>query len=300
MRFVIFTHSLVSDWNNGNAHFVRGLASELLEQGCELHILEPADGWSPEPAGTRQVRGFRVRQMYPQRSTLRSASSISKCTSAVRLVLVHEWNTLALCGRGHHQAKIAATALVPRHTIGACPAMVHRRARSPALRRCTCTVRSSGNDIRQRLGPPRLTFMRRPYASIPPYEKSRRGGSCLIGNWEMVDVVWCGVPVRPVEIRLRARVFGVRYPEAALRELTAAGIDTAAGCPPFACRKCLPGTASPSTSRRPYVEVRMAFNVRPFEAMACGFCWSPRLARHGSSVRRQFLVARDGREMTAH
>ena len=26
MRFVIFTHSLVSDWNHGNAHFLRGFA----------------------------------------------------------------------------------------------------------------------------------------------------------------------------------------------------------------------------------------------------------------------------------
>ena len=33
MRFVIFTHSLVSDWNHGNAHFLRGIARELIEQG---------------------------------------------------------------------------------------------------------------------------------------------------------------------------------------------------------------------------------------------------------------------------
>ena len=26
----LFTHSLVSDWNHGNAHFLRGIATELL------------------------------------------------------------------------------------------------------------------------------------------------------------------------------------------------------------------------------------------------------------------------------
>jgi len=43
MRFVIFTHSLVSDWNHGNAHFLRGIASELLSLGHELRIFEPED-----------------------------------------------------------------------------------------------------------------------------------------------------------------------------------------------------------------------------------------------------------------
>ena len=30
MRVVIFCHSLASDWNHGNAHFLRGVARELL------------------------------------------------------------------------------------------------------------------------------------------------------------------------------------------------------------------------------------------------------------------------------
>ena len=46
MRIVIFTHSLLSDWNHGNAHFLRGYAQELLARGHQLHILEPRDGWS--------------------------------------------------------------------------------------------------------------------------------------------------------------------------------------------------------------------------------------------------------------
>ena len=28
VRFVLFYHSLVSDWNHGNAHFLRGVLSE--------------------------------------------------------------------------------------------------------------------------------------------------------------------------------------------------------------------------------------------------------------------------------
>ena len=46
MRFVIFTHSLVSDWNHGNAHFLRGVATELVERGHDRAHLRAADGWS--------------------------------------------------------------------------------------------------------------------------------------------------------------------------------------------------------------------------------------------------------------
>ena len=36
MRTVIFCHSLISDWNHGNAHFLRGIAGELQAQQREL------------------------------------------------------------------------------------------------------------------------------------------------------------------------------------------------------------------------------------------------------------------------
>jgi hypothetical protein len=38
MRIVLFVQSLVSDWNHGNAHFLRGVAAELVERGHELEV----------------------------------------------------------------------------------------------------------------------------------------------------------------------------------------------------------------------------------------------------------------------
>src|SRR5436190_9429589 len=62
MRIVIFTHSLVSDWNHGNAHFLRGVASELVSRGNQVTIYEPRDGWSyrnlVERQGLAAVRDF--------------------------------------------------------------------------------------------------------------------------------------------------------------------------------------------------------------------------------------------------
>ena len=47
MRFVIFTHSLVSDWNHGNAHFLRGVATELVARGHEVAHLRTARRLEP-------------------------------------------------------------------------------------------------------------------------------------------------------------------------------------------------------------------------------------------------------------
>ncbi|MDB5623989.1 MAG: glycosyltransferase protein, partial [Devosia sp.] len=46
MRFVFYTHSLVSDWNHGNAHFLRGVMRDLVRRGHEALALEPQDAWS--------------------------------------------------------------------------------------------------------------------------------------------------------------------------------------------------------------------------------------------------------------
>jgi len=46
LRFRFFAHSWISDWNHGNAHFLRGLASELLRMGHDVRCYEEKDGWS--------------------------------------------------------------------------------------------------------------------------------------------------------------------------------------------------------------------------------------------------------------
>ena len=46
MKCVLFYHALTSCWNNGNAHFLRGVARELREFGHHVVVYEPAEGWS--------------------------------------------------------------------------------------------------------------------------------------------------------------------------------------------------------------------------------------------------------------
>ena len=46
MRIVMFYQSLVSDWNHGNAHFLRGVLSELIARGHDVRAFEPESAWS--------------------------------------------------------------------------------------------------------------------------------------------------------------------------------------------------------------------------------------------------------------
>jgi spore maturation protein CgeB len=46
LSFRIFAHSWTSDWNHGNAHFLRGLAYELTKLGHDVRCYEEVNSWS--------------------------------------------------------------------------------------------------------------------------------------------------------------------------------------------------------------------------------------------------------------
>src|SRR5919107_2410695 len=97
MRVVIFCHSLISDWNHGNAHFLRGVAGELLARGHDVVAYEPADGWSLNhliaEAGADAVERFHL--AFPAlraRVVDLEHLSLDEALDGADLVLVHEWN----------------------------------------------------------------------------------------------------------------------------------------------------------------------------------------------------------------
>src|SRR5215831_5625640 len=93
MRIALFYHSLVSDWNHGNAHFLRGVAAELLARGHDVSIYEPADSWSARNLaaeyGDEPERAFG--SAFP---ALRSTRyDVPPRELNADLVIVHEWNS---------------------------------------------------------------------------------------------------------------------------------------------------------------------------------------------------------------
>ena len=111
MRIVFFVHSLLSDWNHGNAHFLRGVATELRSRGHELRIYEPADAWSVQNLvadhGERALQATRV--AYPALDSIRYDAhtlDLDAALDGADVVLVHEWNTHDLVRRiGEHHAR---------------------------------------------------------------------------------------------------------------------------------------------------------------------------------------------------
>src|SRR5690242_3514208 len=109
MHIVVFCQSLISDWNHGNAHFLRGIGSELSSRGFTVSFLEPADSWSMaglvNEAGRAAVRGYFKRFDHLSVTQYDTASlDLVQVLDRASLVLVHEWNSSDLIARvGSHR-----------------------------------------------------------------------------------------------------------------------------------------------------------------------------------------------------
>jgi spore maturation protein CgeB len=101
-----FAHSLRSDWNNGNAHFLRGLLRSLGQLGHDVVIFEAADSWSIESLRSESRGAHSLQQFsdtYPDLSIHPYDSSDvaalefwREMLQEIEIVVVHEWNPAAL------------------------------------------------------------------------------------------------------------------------------------------------------------------------------------------------------------
>jgi spore maturation protein CgeB len=292
MRVVIFCHSLISDWNHGNAHFLRGITTELLARGHDVRVYEPADAWSVQnlvaDGGAEAVDGYR--SAYPDLTSFRyDAASIDleDVLDGANLVLVHEWNTHDLVHRiGRVRAQGGSFVLLFHDTHHR--SVTDERAMSAYDLRDYDGVLAFGDVIRQR-------YVDRGWAArawtwheaadprvFAPRGAAVGGDLVWIGNWgddersaELRDYLIA--PAR--DLQLRARVHGVRYPAAARAELAAAGIDYGGWLPNYRAPDVFARHAlTVHVPRRPYVEALPGIpTIRVFEALACGIplvsCW---------------------------
>ncbi len=114
MNFVLFYHSLISDWNHGNAHFLRGVVTELMQRGHTVRVFEPVRGWSlrnlREQCGDRPVEAFYsaypgLRSSFYDPATL----DLDEALEGADVVIVHEWSEPDLVARiGRHRSQCAA------------------------------------------------------------------------------------------------------------------------------------------------------------------------------------------------
>lgn len=326
MRIVVFCHSLVSDWNHGNAHFLRGITSELLHRGHDVRVFEPLDGWSranlvveegPEAVADVRAAFPRLRSSSYDVAELTSASGgdaqVAAMTDGADLVLVHEWNDPALVAAVGRHRSAGGYRLLFHDTH-------HRAATRPdEMARFDLRhydgVLAFGDVIRQiylKEGWADRAWTWHEAADVRVFRPldgvSRRGDLVWIGNWgdgERTEELrrFLVDPVR--RLGLRATAYGVRYPDEAQAELRAAGIGYGGWRANHRAPSAFAAHAvTVHVPRRPYVEALPGIpTIRPFEALACGIPlvsapWDDAegLFRPG----QDFLVARTSREMVRH
>lgn len=322
MRLVFFVHSLLSDWNHGNAHFLRGVASELTSRGHDVRVFEPRDAWSLQNLladhGEAALQGFHA--AYPGLASQRydlAALDLDRALDGADLVIVHEWNDHGLVARlGEHRKRAGhggGYRLLFHDTH-------HRSATAPGE---MAAYDLSGYDgVLAFGGVVRDTYLERGWAArawtwheaadtrvFHPVEgESKQGDLVWIGNWgdEERTAELHELLIGPVrDLRLDARVYGVRYPGAGREALAAAGIEYAGWLPNYEVPRTFARfRVTVHVPRRPYVEALPGIpTIRPFEALACGI---PLVSAPWDDAEglfhpgKDYLVARDGAAMKRH
>lgn len=319
MRFVMFYHSLVSDWNHGNAHFLRGVVAELVARGHDVLVYEPRDGWSRghlvQDHGQAPLETF-ARRFPALQSCFYDAGrlDLDEALEGADVVIVHEWNDPALVRAIGAHRRGARYALLFHDTH-------HRAVSDPeTLARFELGafdgVLAFGEVLRQLYvsrGWCRRAYTWHEAADVRVFQPAegpaeKDGDLVWVGNWgddeRTADLEEFLVgPVR--DLGLRARIYGVRYPSSAIAQLERAGIQYGGWIPNFEVPAVFARfRLTVHVPRRPYVQLLPGIpTIRPFEALACGLplVSAPWEDREGLfKVGRDYLLARDGREMREH
>ena len=319
MRFVMFAHSLRSDWNHGNAHFLRGVARELQARGHEVVAWEQRQPWSVTKlladVGDEPLHAFQ--DVYPTLDVRLYDPGVIDLDGMLRgadVVLVHEWTAPTLVRRiGEHRAAGGDYALLFHDSH-------HRSVSKPKeMRRYDLSgydgVLAFGDAVREvylEKGWAREAWTWQEAADTrvfhPMPEMERTGDLVWVGNWgddertqELDEFLL--TPAR--KLRLKTRVHGVRYPPEARRALKRAGIEHEGWVPNFKVPEVFARhRVTVHVPRRPYVEKLPGIpTIRVFEALACGIPlvsapWE--VGESGFTPGEDFLMARDGREMRRH
>jgi spore maturation protein CgeB len=322
MRFVFFTHSLVSCWNHGNAHFLRGVVRELQARGHETRVFEPANGWSRQNL-IREAGDGMIARFYTRFPELRSEVcqwerfDLERALDGTDVVVVHEWNEpwlvsalsrhrlaggryLLLFHDTHHRAVTAPDAMAQYALDGFDGALVF----GEALRQIYLSRGWASRVWTWHEAADMALF--RPLSDV-----ERTGDLIWIGNWgdeertaELAEFLLTPVQRLKRRLGLKALIHGVRYPPAALAAIERAGARYGGWLPNDDVPKAFAShRVTVHVPRRPYARALPGIpTIRVFEALACGI---PLISAPWSDceglfrVGEDFLVAESGERMTA-
>lgn len=314
MNIKLFYHSLLSDWNHGNAHFLRGITTELINRGHQVKVYEPRDGWSYthwyRENGERGIETFR--QVYPGLSSefYDDSTDFHQILREADLVIVHEWTDPSVIRQ--------LSDLKPRYTFRLLFHDTHHRSVTAPeeIERLDLSnydgVLAFGEVVRD-------LYLKKRWAKrawvwheaadtnvFRPHDTSEPIGDLVwIGNWgdderteELKEFL-----IEPVQkLGLKTKMYGVRYPPEAQALLKKSGISYGGYLPSWQ----VPGVLSTyrftvHIPRRAYARALPGIpTIRPFEALACGIPMISSPWRDSESLFRpeeDYLMVQDGVEM---
>ncbi|UVF20250.1 glycosyltransferase [Microvirga terrae] len=318
MKFVYFTHSLASCWNHGNAHFLRGVLRELVHGGHAVAVYEPRGAWSLENLlkdhGEAGLDSYR--RLYPELSSriFNQDLNLEEALADADVVIVHEWNEPWLVAAIGKVRRLGGQFTLLFHDTH------HRAVSDPdAIRQFDLDgydgVLAFGEtlaEVYRRWGWGDRVHVWHEAADTrlfhPPAREVERNGLVWIGNWgdgersaELESFLF-----RPAQaVGLPLEIYGVRYPDEALRTLARYGVTYRGWLPNARAPEVFSRhVATVHVPRRFYVEMLPGIpTIRVFEALACGIPlisapWhdSEGLFNPGSD----FLVAENDARMERH
>lgn len=312
MRIVIFSHSLISDWNNRNAHFMRGVASELLARGHDVRLYEPSDSCCLSQLlrerGVGAVAAFH--DAYPQLSCVLFDAvepELERLIQGAQLVLVDNWNTRELIGRlGRLRARASDFRLLLHHTPAPSASAV-----TPEDLQHYDGVLVCANALRERYAKQGFTNVyvwheaadTRVFMPLPPQEPRR--DLVWIGNWggELCSSQLQSYVLEPsAALQLTADFYGAHYPDAAARQLATFGARYRGALYNFEVARVFAShRATVHVPRAPFSHAQPEPPpIRVFEALACGIplvCAPWRDEDGLFAPGEDYLIARDAEHM---
>jgi spore maturation protein CgeB len=321
LKIRYFAHSWVSDWNHGNAHFLRGLAQALRRLGHDVRCYEALGSWSLSNLVKREkekavasIDQFRERypgldvQFYNNDESFAAFAANELADADV--VIVHEWNEPEVVNQ--------ILALKRRFGFRALFHDTHHRAYTNPREILRFNlylfdgVLTFGEALRtiysDAFGVPRAwTFHEAAdVEEFRPLEAEKSIDVLWIGNWgdeertrelqEFLIGPSAGLGGHAVVVH------GVRYPADGLAKLAAAGIQYRGYLPNLECpRVYAQSRIALHVPRRQYANGLSGIpTIRVFEALACG---TPLLCSPWTDVEglfrpgEDYLVVPDGRAM---
>lgn len=323
LRIAYLAHSLRSDWNNGNAHFLRGLLRAMSRVGHDVVVFEAAHEWSLDNLRMEMGGEESLAQFGTTYADLHvalydapdggGAAFWRSALNGVDVVILHEWNPPALAHVLLHLRESARFKLLFHDTH-------HRASSSPAQIGLFGTDRFDGviafgealrSIYRERFGMERVWTLHEAADTtvfVPHPGREKKQDVVWIGNWgddersrEIREFLLC--PATHMRDRKFA-IYGVRYPEPALAALEEAGVAYGGYLPNLEAPRAYAGSRlTVHIPRQQYAQAMHGIpTIRVFEALACGIPlisapWSDSEKLFGEG---DFLVAGNGIEMQKH